>query len=224
MRYQDIYERPIVKEKLAGELLKRLQTSEVKEGKEFVNLLASDLAKVVGEDVVERLHDALDRVESSDFESAQAFQENVVDKVLDFMKANVPYDVFEQHQRDVFHSQGGFEKLNDILSFGSYKDVAHIHLAPARTMSPDQLIVSIQDGLHVLAQRLQTDSEFESIERVTGTSWIVAKRPEMLEALGFTIDGPISDEMRTAHFSEDGDTPISQASMSREDFLKRYGK
>lgn len=63
----------------------------------------------------------------------------------------------------------------------------------------------------------------EGVQVIIATSWIVARKPEWLESLGFTDTGPITDAERERNFKDDT-RPINKAIMSREDFLKRYLK
>jgi hypothetical protein len=60
-----------------------------------------------------------------------------------------------------------------------------------------------------------------SIKGLTASSWIVAKNPGILELLGFTILGPIDEEMKKKHFSEET-RPIDHAIISRDELLKKY--
>lgn len=77
-----------------------------------------------------------------------------------------------------------------------------------------------KEGLQKLAEIVK---ENESLQVIAATSWIVARKTERLEELGFTDMGPITDEEREQHFK--GDTrPINKAVISREDFLKKYLK
>lgn len=129
---------------------------------------------------------------------------------------------FEKRQRAQFLTHGDFIPLSEALAFGVHRDIAHIHLAPANTMGIAGLRADVQTGLRELARRLQEDDALNGVQTVQATLWIVAKNPRLLERLGFTVDGPISQEEREAHFAEDP-RDVASAHISREDFIARYG-
>lgn len=125
--------------------------------------------------------------------------------------------------RKAFVEYGGFTPLNELLSYGRREDgeTVHIHLAPAEGVEHWRDVVL--NGFRELAKQVQTHPEdWETFRTVTATSWIVAKNPGLLERLGFTIEGPISDEVRQQYFA--GETrPVARATMNRETLLRLYG-
>jgi hypothetical protein len=135
--------------------------------------------------------------------------------LYDFRKNNL--GLFEAIDRETFVSNGGFTKINEVLSYGQGSDGwLHIHLAPARTLKNVKSLII--DGLKELAQRAKADS---SIQGLTATSWIVAKNPGILEKLGFTYKGELPDEMRQRHFSEETRT-VGRAIISRDELINKY--
>ena len=75
-----------------------------------------------------------------------------------------------------------------------------------------------REGLEELAK---TVKENQAVKRVEAISWIVADHPKILEKLGFTVVGEIDEEMRRKYYADDN-RPIGRATVSREDFLRRY--
>ncbi len=126
---------------------------------------------------------------------------------------------FEEIRRKSFNEQGGFIELNQMLSYGIHGKNIHLHVPPnMSTPTPDKLRL-IREGLSALVPILEANPE---IETITGTSWIVAAHPDILEKkLHFTVTGPISEEQRAQHFSYDH-RPIAEAYISREDLIKYY--
>lgn len=124
--------------------------------------------------------------------------------------------------RRAFVEHGGFTPINELLSYGHREDgeTIHIHLAPADGI--ENWRERVLDGFHELAHQVQAHpDEWQNFKRLTATSWIVAKNPGLLTRLGFTIEGPISDEARRKHFA--GETrPIARAIMDRQTLLDKY--
>jgi len=111
-----------------------------------------------------------------------------------------------------------FVPLNEILSYGRGKDYVHIHLLPPGKVGLAALVKGSLDGLRELARIVRED---ETIKEITATSWIVAEHPKLLERMGFIMQGEIDEEMRDRHFRGDK-RRISKATISREEFLRRY--
>lgn len=126
---------------------------------------------------------------------------------------------FENIRRKSFNEQGHFIEINQMLSYDINGKYIYIHVPPnMSTPTPDKLRL-IQEGLKALVPIMEAHPE---IEGITGTSWIVATHPDILEKkFHFTIKGPINEEERALHFSHDH-RPIARATMSREDLIKYY--
>jgi len=141
-------------------------------------------------------------------------------KPINDLKKNNP-GIFEAIERKAFVEEveaRGFKKINEILSYGVSEDFVHIHLAPARQFGISGLKKMTQEGLEELAK---TVKENQAVKRVEAISWIVADHPKILEKLGFTVVGEIDEEMRRKYYADDN-RPIGRATVSREDFLRRY--
>jgi hypothetical protein len=96
-----------------------------------------------------------------------------------------------------------------------------LHVAPGRDFEPVELLRELKSSLQGLAQKLVDDPKYANIETVTGTSWIIAKNPKLLERLGFKIEGPITSEERAAHFIDE-EREIWTARISKQDLIEKY--
>ena len=162
------------------------------------------------------------RIASVPAEDIDALVESVNYVMNDVASKHITREAFEARQRKQFFLYNEFMPLSETLAFGVSEGMAHIHLAPSSALGIAALRADVEAGLRELARRLRDDEEFTDVTSVKGTSWIVAKNPRLLERLGFTIDGPISEEIRAAHFAEES-RPVAAAHMDRDDFLARYG-
>ena len=125
---------------------------------------------------------------------------------------------FEKVAREEFRAQGGFTPVNDLLAYGIHDTVMHLHAMQNKTAELRQKLGMLKDGMKRIAQIVRDN---EAVQEVTATSWIVAEHPKLLERMGFTVEGPITDEMRAKHFQGDP-RAISLAKISREELLRRY--
>ena len=112
-----------------------------------------------------------------------------------------------------------FAPVNEILTYGIYRDNIHIHLNDLSVSHAEKQKL-VQDGLRKLAIILQSKPE---VNKVSATSWIVAKHPKSIQDLGFTVIGPISEEFRQKRFKNEK-RPVHYAEMSRNEFLNIYLK
>jgi hypothetical protein len=134
--------------------------------------------------------------------------------------------IFEKIERDETINSSGNLRLGEVLYVGFENETANLHLAPAAELIKDKGIANfkqeIESGLSELARIMQGD---ENIKEVWATSWIVAKNKLLLEKLGFTFVGEISEmENDTNYVDRHGNKrPFASAFMKREDFLARYG-
>jgi len=133
-------------------------------------------------------------------------------------------EVFEKIRRERILNDGHNIELSKVLYMDMHNNNAFIHLPPSveyiKENGLKKFIKEIENGLIKLAEIIESN---DSIKKIVATSWIVAKNPGLLERLGFTIIGPISEEVKRAHFSNEP-RPVFEASMSREDFLIKYLK
>ncbi len=131
-------------------------------------------------------------------------------------------EVFESVEREAQLRESGYIKLSEVLRLELEGNEARLHLVAATELIKGAGIGTfkreIEDGLLELSEIVKNNGD---IEQIVATSWITAKNPRLLEKLGFTIVGEISNEER-AHY-EDEERPIARAIMTRKDFLVRYG-
>lgn len=139
-----------------------------------------------------------------------------------FVKRNLPPEEIarrsEMLERKVWLTEGKFEELNQILSYGRGEKFIHIHLGPSRTLPKREIFRLFQEGLEKLAKIIEQD---ESIEMVSAISPLI--KEGRLEKFGFTFDGPVDRDFQQRHFPETEQT-VNRAHISRADFLKHYLK
>ncbi len=136
--------------------------------------------------------------------------------------------IFDKIQREV-HMRGldkvGMIQLSQVMYCGIEEEerIVHIHLSSSRDfMTKDRIEdfnSDLENGLKKLAEIVKSN---ENIDKVIAISWIVAKSPERLKKLGFTIEGEISKEEKEKNWKGE-DIPIHSAFMTREYLLERYG-
>ncbi|GEM_PF-3917002 len=89
-----------------------------------------------------------------------------------------------------------------------------LHIKPSTTMSLGEQLKELRAGLKKLGQKLISDQRFAKIKTITGTSWIMAKRPILAEQYGFHLEEETEyDRLRGVRY----------VTINREDFLTRYG-
>lgn len=174
----------------------------------------------ISDELVQMIDKLFETIDPEDFE---AMLERVQKVITSFLEKHFTRESLEKFRREVFVREGKFMPLNEIISFGVGGDnIAHIHLAPASLLRPKELLRGVREGLQELARRLEEDPKFKDVSVVTASSWIVAKNPKLLERIHFTVDGPISEQMREEHF-QDEVREVWAAHMDRKEFLKQYG-
>ena len=129
----------------------------------------------------------------------------------------------DARRKEIFNEDGNF-KLSEVLYAGAGKNEAQIHLAPSAELIKEKGLAffknEVKIGLKKLAENIRL---YPEIKKITATSWIVGKNPALLEDLGFTVIGGISEEEKEKHF-KDETRPIAKAFISREDLLEKYAK
>ena len=86
--------------------------------------------------------------------------------------------------------------VSKVLGYGYHDGKVHLHIAPASTMSPVEMLRDVKSGFKALAADLQAKDGLHDAEEITATSWIVAKNPRLLERFGFTVHGKIADDIK----------------------------
>ncbi|MBI4114431.1 MAG: hypothetical protein HY445_01160 [Candidatus Niyogibacteria bacterium] len=186
--------------------------------------LVSKLSTVfsgIPEDKAAKLENIFEELRVTSTESEEDLAHAATTKLYAFITENFTAQEIEARIRSAFVEQGGFIPLNEILSYGIYRNEAHIHLAPARTKPVRETTELIKQGLSELARKITSDKELRDIDLITATSWIVAKHPKTMERLGFTTEGPITDEMKREHFADET-RDVSKCYMSKEELLRLY--
>jgi hypothetical protein len=137
---------------------------------------------------------------------------------LKFSNPKVFASALEAISRENFIKRGGFEPLNQSLSFGVGLDGKYfsIHVAPNK--ETENKLELMKDGLHKLAEKVKADGK---IKRVEAVSWIVAEHPSLLKRMGFEIRGNVDEETRRKMFPHE-DRAVASAFITREELLKRY--
>lgn len=94
--------------------------------------------------------------------------------------------------------------VNEIFAYGLHEDSANIHLGLSG-LSMREVKKLFIEGLKELAKIIEVN---KNISIIAGESWVIAQKPGIIEKLGFTVDPKIT----------------KRATISREDFLRRYLK
>lgn len=129
-------------------------------------------------------------------------------------------EAFESVSRKSFIEQGGFTEVNQMVAYDIDGDEMHVHIPPNGMTGTGEKLQLLKAGLRGIATALAENSE---VKQLRVESWIIAKHPRLLDRMGFTIEGAISDEEhRQGHGGEPRD--VYRASISREEFLHRYGQ
>ena len=167
----------------------------------------------------------IERLKQQSFESVQDLAEQLKKELHQFLITNyTPESLvtarFEKRQEGSTYEN---HKLNELLYYhiGDDKDVLHLHVNSKAMQNNFKLYTEMRDGLKQLAKDLQADPKLATISRIEGTSWFVADRPQVLERLGFIVDGPISEELRKAHFADD-EREIWTSHILTDEFIQKY--
>ena len=176
------------------------------------------LAKIRGKlpDILPEHVTALDRLlselEAVSVTSREELVERVTPRLVSFYTNAMPLGELQTRLGNYWVKFYGRTGVNDTLSYDLNTPAEiHIHIATLFTLNPAETIKQLEEGLHELALQLQTDPNLAQIELIKGRSWIVYKHPKLVERLGFTI------------IDKDEEDGHALASISRDEFLKRYG-
>ncbi|MEK7648383.1 MAG: hypothetical protein AAB400_00505 [Patescibacteria group bacterium] len=124
---------------------------------------------------------------------------------------------FEEAHAKAMNESEGFTEINRLLSYGKSSDLIHIHASLGKTV--ENKLSLYRSGLRKLAEIIDRDPD---IRRITATSPLVAQHPGLFTIAGFAVED-ISDDVRMLHFKNEKQE-IKRASISREDFLKKFLK
>lgn len=204
------------------EVLKILNAAPPGQKVETLTSRLSLLFSNIPEDKAAKLESIFRELKTVSIESEEDFAHTAATKLYAFITENFTAQELEARMRPIFIEQSGFIPLNEILSYGIYRSEAHIHLAPAKTKPVRETMELIKQGISELARKITTDEEMQHIDLITATSWIVAEHPRIMERLGFTIEGPINEEMKKEHFADET-KDVSRCYMSKEELIRLYG-
>ncbi len=215
-------ERENYRKEIEGEILRGIKEGKSRE--ELISRLKSrivDFSKHRSLDLERILLDLDALIEGAENDSV--FAKKVVEVLnplieLKFSNPKVFASALEAISRENFIKRGGFEPLNQLLSFDVGPDGKYfnIHIAPNK--ETENKLELLKDGLHRLAEKVEADGK---IERVEATSWIVAEHPNLLMRMGFEIRGNVDEETRRKMFPHEN-RAVASAFIIREEFLKRY--
>jgi hypothetical protein len=134
-------------------------------------------------------------------------------------KKNHP-EVFEKIRHEYRLQRGENIKLSDLMyyEFDFQDGVATVHVGEKGSMGLGEVLKSFREGMKELVRRVRED---ERIKEIQATSWIVATNPGLLEKIGFTVHGLISEKMRKEDFTDET-RPVAWASITREKLLEKY--
>lgn len=137
-------------------------------------------------------------------------------------------DAFEKLSRAPEEEK--FTELNEVFSYNEISNLEGkksflIHLPVDGEKRKRLGLIKIgrmfEQGMQKLAK---ITAESEGISKIEATSKLVKQYQRLMKTLGFTVTGPIDEELRRAHFRETKPGEVYHSEMSREDFLKRYLK
>lgn len=176
----------------------------------FAGIVKIDPEPLIEEIKKGLLSDNADEFVSSAFEILKP----LVDKSIEQPEA------FEKQRRERVFEQGDNIRLSELLyyNFDLETGTAYVHSGYKAGLEKEGVITAFRKGLKELGKQVKAE---ERIKEIRATSWIVAAKPGLLKKMGFTVEGPISEELRAKHFSKES-RPISSAHISREKFLEEY--
>ncbi|MDP3882822.1 MAG: hypothetical protein Q8Q48_02080 [Candidatus Staskawiczbacteria bacterium] len=136
-----------------------------------------------------------------------------------FRKLATPIEGHGQHEK--------FIDINDVLSYNEIGEEGRksllIHL-PITEEKKERLGLTgigrlFEQGMQDLAKIAK---EREDVVKIEATSKLVKKYKRLMENLGFTVTGPINEDLRLEHFSNEKPEEVWHSEISKEDFLNKY--
>lgn len=165
----------------------------------------------------EQAQTVCDKIEASVIIENQA---EFVISLLDALKPIIDLKIkdfgeFEKSQIEAINDAHGWNKLNQLLSYGKSGPTIHLHVPAGESVSNKR--DQYYEGLAKLAEIIEKDPE---IQRVEATSFIVAKHPGLFVRDNFIIS-EVTKEFKQKYFPGEI-KEIKRASISREDFLNKF--
>ncbi len=152
-------------------------------------------------------------------------KQEFIDKIFEILKPIADLkvdhpDKFEIVARQIFLEAHDIIPVNQLIAYSIKDGILELHIPPNEATAMKDKLSLLREGLHKIAKIVKAD---EKIEKVSGvSSWIVAKNPKLLERLGFKVIDIPPDETGQLYQDEE-QRDLRDASMTREDFLKKYG-
>lgn len=168
---------------------------------------------LLSEDQAQTVYDGIEACSAIDD------QEVFITSLLDVLKPLIDlqttnFSELEGAKIEAINEAHGWNKLNQLLSYGKSGPVVHLHVPAGESVLNKR--EQYYEGLAKLAKIVEADPEIQWIEE---TSFIVAEHPGLFTRDNFTIS-EVSQEFKQQHFP--GDREIKKASLDREEFLKRF--
>jgi hypothetical protein len=166
---------------------------------------------------------ALRTIEASAIQDREKYLQetlHAIEPLLRF-KAEQP-DAYDALRYPLQHADYDYELLTDFLGYEfSSNGWIVLHVPENKGKSPMELIAGFRASMKALATFLK---QHPNVPGVLGTSWIVADKhgAKVLERMGFTIDGPIDEELRLEYFADEI-RPVAKTHMTREEVIAKYG-
>lgn len=127
----------------------------------------------------------------------------------------------ERNLREILLNNPNIKEINELIAYDFDEEGnMHLHVLPNQHSTITEKMTLMKQGLKLTANILIGHPE---VKFLYATSWIVAENPKLLEMLGFTIEGEISEIERTTEFSDE-QRDVWKAVIPREDFIDRYNK
>ncbi|MEK7604441.1 MAG: hypothetical protein AAB442_01440 [Patescibacteria group bacterium] len=163
-------------------------------------------------DIQEEYADFITSVLETQFETDADLTNEVAQRFATFaLRSNSPEE-FEKKLRIHNAERSGWIPINEALSY-ELENETHInlHIPATFTKRPLEWSALFRHGLQELARCLVTDPTLQSVQELSGHSWIIFEQPKLAERFGFTV----SDRNPSKH--------KALASISKSKFLELYG-
>ncbi|MEI6864129.1 MAG: hypothetical protein WCK46_02030 [Candidatus Adlerbacteria bacterium] len=153
----------------------------------------------------------IERLKTFPYSSVEALPKEITKQINVFLVDKISPEDLETKLRENLVEQSDWASVNEALSYHIEEKDIGIHIPMMFTKKPMEMLQLFEEGLHMLAAKIKNDPLFAGVERVTGQSWIIYEHPYIMKKMGFEVSEV--DEKEKKAF----------ASISRENFLKRYG-
>lgn len=162
----------------------------------------------------EKYHELIQGLEDINFENAEEASTEVAKRIASFALQFYSTVEFETLMRVDAAEENDLTIVNEALSYKivreSDQNQISLHVPTVFTKKPFEMVALFEKGLRALALQLASDPSLRDISKLTGYSWIVYEHPYIVQKMGFSIE------------EQDSEGHEGLASISREDFMKRY--